>query len=104
MYREAQLFPNTVQQVKRWLKIVAGFTLLGAGIVMLVTPGPGWLVIAMGLALLAAEFLWARRLLQGLKAKGALLRQAIRPSSGSSNVQRPGTPATKSGSDPTPAV
>ena len=40
------MFPQTVQQVKRWLKIVSGFTLLAVGVVMLVTPGPGWLTIA----------------------------------------------------------
>ncbi len=35
---------RTVEQVRRVFRIVAGFTLLLAGIVMLVTPGPvGWL-------------------------------------------------------------
>jgi uncharacterized protein (TIGR02611 family) len=42
--------------------IVAGFLLLGAGAVMLVTPGPGWLAIFAGLGLLAREFEWAKRL------------------------------------------
>ena len=49
-------------------KIIAGFTLLLVGIVMLVTPGPGWVVILGGLAMLAAEFVWARRLLDRLKS------------------------------------
>ena len=75
------MFPETVQQVKRWSKIVMGFTLLLAGVIMLVTPGPGWLAIGMGLALLAAEFLWARRLLNRLKEQGIRLREAVRPSS-----------------------
>ena len=73
------MFPETVQQVKRWLKIVAGFTLLAVGILMLVTPGPGWLTIGLGLALLAAEFLWARKLLQRLKSGGNRLREAVMP-------------------------
>ena len=41
----AEMFVDTVQQAKRFFKIVGGFTLLFAGVVMLVTPGPGWLII-----------------------------------------------------------
>jgi uncharacterized protein (TIGR02611 family) len=50
------------------VKTVFGFTLLAIGVALLVTPVPGWLVILAGLALLAAEFLWARRLLDRLKS------------------------------------
>jgi uncharacterized protein (TIGR02611 family) len=46
----------------RGLKVVGGFLLLALGIVMLVTPGPGWLAIAGGIGLLATEFMWARRI------------------------------------------
>jgi len=68
-----------VQQVKRAVKIVIGFTLLVFGVVMLVTPGPGWLVILSGLAVLAAEFIWARRLLDRLKAAPGRVVSALRP-------------------------
>jgi uncharacterized protein (TIGR02611 family) len=61
---------ETVQQVKRFFKILAGFTLLAVGVVMLVTPGPGWAAIIGGLAILAAEYVWARRLLNRLKSGG----------------------------------
>lgn len=71
---------ETVQQVRRFFKILGGFTLLLAGIVMLVTPGPGWLAIVGGLAMLAAEFVWARRLLNRLKSEGERLRQTLIPS------------------------
>lgn len=71
---------ETVQQVRRFFKILGGFTLLFVGIVMLITPGPGWLVILGGLAMLAAEFVWARRLLQRLKLEGERLRQTVMPS------------------------
>jgi uncharacterized protein (TIGR02611 family) len=54
----------------RIIGIVAGFGLLAAGIAMLLLPGPGWLTIAAGLALLAAEFVWARRALDALKRAG----------------------------------
>jgi hypothetical protein len=83
------VYPRTVQQVKRWLKIVSGFTLLAAGIIMLVLPGPGWVVILAGLALLAAEYVWAQRLLQRIKAGGTRLRNAVRPSSKRSAVTPP---------------
>lgn len=71
------MWVRTVQQAKRLIKIVFGFTLLLAGIIMLVTPGPGWLIIAMGLAVLAAEYVWARRLLDHLKARGVQLKDAV---------------------------
>ena len=71
---------DTVQQAKRLVKVIVGFTLLLLGVIMLVTPGPGWVAIGLGLALLAAEFVWARRLLNRLKAEGNRLRQVILPS------------------------
>jgi hypothetical protein len=46
----------------RVVKVVGGFALLGMGVVMLVTPGPGILAIAGGIGLLSTEFEWARRL------------------------------------------
>lgn len=56
-------------------RIVGGFGLLIAGVFMLVLPGPGWLAIAAGLALLATEFAWARRWLDRLKATAGRLRR-----------------------------
>ena len=72
---------QTVQQTKRFFKILAGFTLLVFGIIMLVAPGPGWVTIVLGLALLAAEFVWARRLLNRLKTEGMRLRDTLLPAS-----------------------
>lgn len=48
---------------------VAGFTLIAVGLVMLVAPGPGLLVIVAGLAVLATEFAWAERALDQAKRK-----------------------------------
>jgi hypothetical protein len=69
---------RTLDQTKRWLKIVGGFTLLAVGTVMLVLPGPGLLTMALGLTLLSVEFLWARRLLARVKRKAAAVRDAVR--------------------------
>ena len=68
---------KSVQQAKRVLKIVFGFTLLALGVLMIVTPGPGWLTILLGLGVLAAEFVWARRLLNHLKEQGGRIRDAV---------------------------
>lgn len=65
---------DSLQQAKRLVKIVFGFTLLVLGVIMLVTPGPGAVAIGFGLALLAAEFVWAQRLLNRLKAEGNRLK------------------------------
>lgn len=68
---------GTLQQAKRFLKILFGFTLLALGVIMIVTPGPGWLTIFLALGILAAEFVWARRLLDRLKKQGVRLRDAF---------------------------
>jgi uncharacterized protein (TIGR02611 family) len=87
---------RTVEQVRRAFRIVAGFTLLLAGLVMVITPGPGWLVIFLGLSLLAAEFIWARRLMDRMKREGERVRDAVW-SIGKS------APATSSPEDASPA-
>jgi uncharacterized protein (TIGR02611 family) len=46
---------------------VAGFVLLAAGLIMMVTPGPGLVAIVAGLAVLATEFAWAERALDRAK-------------------------------------
>jgi tellurite resistance protein TerC len=60
---------KTLKQAKRLIVIVVGFTVLLIGIAMLVLPGPAFIVIPLGLAILASEFVWARRLLNKIKSK-----------------------------------
>jgi uncharacterized protein (TIGR02611 family) len=43
---------------------VLGTLILVAGVVMLVTPGPAFVLIPIGLAMLALEFKWAEELLE----------------------------------------
>ena len=73
------MFFRSFQQAKRFLKILFGFTLLALGIVMIVTPGPGWITIMLALGVLAAEFVWARRLLDRLKEQSLRLRDTVMP-------------------------
>lgn len=42
---------------------VLGGLVLVLGLLLIPYPGPGWLVVFAGLAILATEFVWARRLL-----------------------------------------
>jgi tellurite resistance protein TerC/cation:H+ antiporter len=64
---------HTFKQAKRLVTFVVGATVLLLGIVMVVAPGPGLLTIALGLGILASEFLWARRLLKRLRTVGKRL-------------------------------
>lgn len=61
------MFPHYViqsyQQAKRIIIIVIGFTILLIGILMLPLPGPGLPLIIGGLAVLAVELIWAKKLL-----------------------------------------
>ena len=44
--------------------VIVGFTVLLAGLAMVVLPGPAFAVIPVGLAILSLEFVWATRLLE----------------------------------------
>ena len=46
---------------------VVGGTVVAIGIAMIVLPGPGLLVIPLGLGILALEFAWARSWLRRLR-------------------------------------
>ncbi len=48
-------------------RIVVGLLLVLCGVAMLVLPGPGILVLGAGLALLSADFVWARRAVDGMR-------------------------------------
>jgi len=56
---------------KRLAVFLLGTTIVGAGLAMLVLPGPGLLVVIVGLAVLATEFAWAERALDRTTATAA---------------------------------
>ncbi|OGP62737.1 MAG: hypothetical protein A2V65_07415 [Deltaproteobacteria bacterium RBG_13_49_15] len=60
---------KTIRRIKMIFIAIIGFTVLLAGIAMIALPGPAVLVIPLGLAILATEFIWARKLLKRLKDK-----------------------------------
>jgi uncharacterized protein (TIGR02611 family) len=55
--------------IKRIVIAIIGFTVILVGVALLVLPGPGLVTIALGLAILATEFLWARSWLQKARAE-----------------------------------
>ena len=63
--------------MKRFLVAIVGGTVLVLGTTMLVLPGPAFLVIPAGLAILATEFLWARRALHRCKGVAAKARENL---------------------------
>ncbi len=72
----------TLRGARRVVVAVFGVTLLAIGGAMLVLPGPGLLVIGLGLAALSTEFVWARRWLKRVKQaaqSNGLLGEERRP-------------------------
>ncbi len=81
---------KTVDQAKRLIKIVVGFTILLLGCIMLITPGPGIATMIGGLAILATEFVWARKLMKRFKeeavnAKNSILNNYIHKNNNTEN-------------------
>lgn len=66
---------KTLGQAKRLIITVIGFTILASGIAMIVLPGPAIVVIPIGLAILATEFIWARNLLVTVKERIGRMRK-----------------------------
>jgi uncharacterized protein (TIGR02611 family) len=81
---------KTLQQAKKLVVSVIGATILIIGLVMLVMPGPGFLVIIIGLGILATEFVWANLLLEKAKNHYEKTKQKInnRSSGGKLNKER----------------
>lgn len=57
-----------IKHFKRVMIFVVGGTVLAIGIAMILLPGPAFIVIPTGLAILAIEFAWARRWLRSARA------------------------------------
>lgn len=66
-----------LRQARRLVIAIVGGTVLLIGVAMLVLPGPAFVVIPAGLAILATEFVWARRLLRSVQDRlAASVRRA----------------------------
>ena len=60
---------HTYRFAKRVAITVVGGTILLIGIALIVLPGPAFVVIPIGLAILSVEFAWARRWLRKVREK-----------------------------------
>ena len=72
-----------------WLRVlfvIAGFTLLFAGLAMLVLPGPALAVIPVALAILSLEFAWAGRALEKAVEQAEKAKQTAKETSGFQKV------------------
>ena len=76
--RFGRWFSALPSAVRRIIVFLIGSTVLLAGVLMLVLPGPGIVVIIVGLAILATEFVWANRLLGHARERAARLAQKLR--------------------------
>jgi hypothetical protein len=56
-----------MKQIKRIVVMVLGGTVLAVGVALIVLPGPAFIVIPLGLAVLAIEFAWAKRWLRSAR-------------------------------------
>lgn len=55
--------------LKKLIIFMIGITVLLLGISLIVLPGPAFIVIPIGLAILGTEFIWAKKLLTQFKEK-----------------------------------
>jgi uncharacterized protein (TIGR02611 family) len=58
---------ENIKVVRRVIVSVVGATVLLIGVALLVLPGPAFIVIPIGLAILATEYAWARRWLKKVR-------------------------------------
>jgi uncharacterized protein (TIGR02611 family) len=56
-----------IRHARRIIILIVGMTVLLFGVALLVLPGPAFVVIPVGLAILATEYAWARRLLRVMR-------------------------------------
>lgn len=64
---DIELMWHNLPFLRRIVVGVAGATVIAIGVAMLVLPGPGLVTIALGLAILATEFVWARSFLKQVR-------------------------------------
>ncbi len=65
--------------MRKFFRISSGFLLLGVGVVLALpgVPGPGFVVIILGLVILSDHFHWARRMLDWAKRKTEKVRNRV---------------------------
>jgi len=80
----ARLGLDRMPRLRKTLVAIIGVTLLLFGLALIVLPGPAFIVIPLGLAVLASEFAWARLVLK----RGKLFVDKVRGRSRTERVSR----------------
>jgi uncharacterized membrane protein len=70
---------ETRPRLRKTIVGVIGLTIFLFGLALIVLPGPAIIVIPLGLAILASEFAWARRVLKRGKILVYKVRRSARP-------------------------
>ncbi|GJM25792.1 MAG: hypothetical protein DHS20C16_22070 [Phycisphaerae bacterium] len=79
-----------VKHARRVIVLVVGGTVVLAGIALLILPGPAVVVIPTGLAILATEFVWAKRLLRKVRNSASDLGNIITGKDSASDAKQSG--------------
>jgi tellurite resistance protein TerC len=72
-----KFFNRSFHQVRRIFIALIGFTVLILGIALTVLPGPAILVIPLAFAILATEFVWARKTLKRIQHEVSKLKTKL---------------------------
>ncbi|MBI2609053.1 MAG: PGPGW domain-containing protein [Deltaproteobacteria bacterium] len=56
-----------IKHIRKLVVFIIGITIVLIGIILIFTPGPAFIVIPVGLAVLGTEFAWAHHLLKKVK-------------------------------------
>jgi uncharacterized protein (TIGR02611 family) len=95
-----------LRYARKLLVGVVGTAVTLAGVALLVAPGPGILVILLGLAILSFEFPWATRLQRRLRVearRAAAAARARRQARARTRVAKPGPPVRRPRVDKRPS-
>lgn len=73
-------YHETDQAMRKYFRISLGFLLVAVGLILSIpgVPGPGIVVIILGLVILAEHYHWARRALDWAKRKAEEVRNRVK--------------------------
>lgn len=91
------------RQARRLVVLLIGSTVMLIGVIMTVTPGPAFIIIPLGLAILAIEFAWARRWLARIGSTIGQVEKRLSKRFASRSGKEEDDPAGPSGDTPSPA-
>jgi uncharacterized protein (TIGR02611 family) len=78
MLRERARARRSLDTAWRMMVLALGLTLLSAGALMFVLPGPGFATVILGLVVLGSEFTWATRVLDPVREAARRASEAAR--------------------------